>query len=109
MSRGSPRDFFHYVSRFSNLNFNGAVTFQYNATDAALFAATPATITLNSVLQLRLGHGDNLEIHPLARADSLAKCLLGLQCLGPGGQGAMSLGLVVLPEGQDGQDLLPAH
>src|SRR5207253_4044879 len=62
-----------------------------------------------AVLQLRLGHGDNLEVHPLARADSLAECLLGSTCPGPGGQGAMSLGMAVLPEGQDGQDLLPAH
>jgi hypothetical protein len=30
-----------------NLNFSGAVTFEYNATDGALFAANPARITLN--------------------------------------------------------------
>src|SRR5262249_35028685 len=29
------------------LNFSGTVTFEYNAADGALFAATPATITLN--------------------------------------------------------------
>src|SRR6267154_43988 len=30
-----------------------------------------------AVLQLRLGHWDNLEVHPLARADSLEECRWG--------------------------------
>jgi hypothetical protein len=49
------------------------------------------------VLQLWLGHENGLEVHPLARADSLAECLLGSARPGSRRQAAMSLGLALLP------------
>ena len=42
------------------------------------------------------------------RADSLEACILGPAVTRPGGEGAITVGVAVLPPGEDGQGVLPA-
>ena len=61
-----------------------------------------------SLLQLRRRHRDRLAVHARPRADPLAAHHLGPAVAGPRGQGAVALGLAVLPPGEDRQGVLPA-
>ena len=89
----------HYLSK-TELNALYFATYQlprprgWGLTDAdwAILAGGP-----RAVLQLWLGHRNGLEVDPLARTDSLAECLLGSARAGPRNQGAVPLGLAVLP------------
>src|SRR5690606_22539388 len=47
------------------------------------------------VLQLRCRHRDRLEVRSGSRTDPLAPCDLGSSFAGPGGQGAVALGVAV--------------
>ena len=60
----------------------------------------------SSFLQLRRRHRDRLEICPVPRTDSLATRIVGSRIAGPGSQGAFTLGMALLPQGQDGQGVL---
>jgi hypothetical protein len=54
-----------------NLNFRGAVTFQFNASDGLLFAANPATITLNILSAQQQGADLNAQVDGLVAAGVL--------------------------------------
>src|SRR5262249_31255937 len=60
------------------------------------------------VLQLWRRYGDCLEVGALPRADPLAARDVGPTIAGPGGQGEVTVGMAVLPPGEDRQELLPA-
>ncbi len=60
------------------------------------------------ILQLRCRYRDRLEVGGLSRAKPLASCHVGAPVAGPRTQGAVTLGVDVLPPGKDGQELLPA-
>ncbi len=60
------------------------------------------------VLQLRGRYGYGLEVGPLSRAGTLASCYVGALVAGSRTQGAVAVGVAVLPPGEDGQEFLPA-
>src|SRR5262249_36736256 len=60
------------------------------------------------VLQLRPRYRDGLEVDAGPRADPVAPCDLGPEIAGSRGEGAIALGLAVLPPGEDRQGVLPA-
>ena len=71
--------------------------------DRPLLAGRPGRL-----LQLRRGHRDGLGVDAGPRADPLAAHLVGAALARPRGQGAVAVGLAVLPAGEDGQAVPPA-
>ena len=61
------------------------------------------------VLQLRVRYGNGVEVRSIPRTDPLAACDVGTRVPGPRSQTTLSLGVDLLPKGQDGKDILPAH
>src|SRR5438067_2483112 len=68
--------------------------------------AAPPSRT-SAAVELRGGHWDGLGVHAGARGNPMAARLVGPPLARPPGQGAVAVGVAVLPAGEDRQGIPP--